>query len=95
LSAPKCLHHPEAEISNDLVENIIRPVAIGRKNFLFAGSARTAETIAMLYTIVASCKLNGVDPQTYIATVLEKIHGWKEKNLHQLLPVNFHATFKS
>jgi len=90
-----CLQHSEAQISNNLVENIIRPVAIGRKNYMFAGSARAAETIAMLYTIVASCKLNGVDPQTYIATVLEKIHGWKEKDLHQLLPVNFHATFKS
>jgi len=49
----------------------------------------------MLYTIVASCKLNGVDPQTYIATVLEKNPRLKEKDLHQLLPVNFHATFKS
>ncbi|MBK6932440.1 MAG: transposase [Saprospirales bacterium] len=49
------------EIDNNLVENIIRPIAIGRKNYLFAGSHESAQRAAMIYTFFAACKHQGID----------------------------------
>jgi transposase len=61
------------EIDSNVVERMIRPIALGRKNALFAGSDGGGEHWAIAASLIETCKLNGVDPQTYIADVLAKI----------------------
>jgi hypothetical protein len=75
-------------LDNTLVERALRGVSLGRKNFLFAGSDKGAMTAATIYTIVATCKLNGVEPFAYLADVLTKIETgtWPHGCLHELLP---------
>ena len=51
------------EVDNNLVENVIRPLAVGRKNYLFAGSHAAAERAAVVYSLLGTCKLHGVNPQ--------------------------------
>src|SRR6202012_2511194 len=58
-------------IDNNPVENCIRPVAIGRKNYLFAGSHEAAGRSAMLYSLLGTCKLHGINPSTWLKNVLE------------------------
>ena len=77
------------EIDNNLVENIIRPAAIGRKNYLFAGSHDSARRTAMFYTFFAACKHHGVDPENWLADVLSRIHDHKVSQLHELFPQNW------
>ena len=60
--------HSHLHIDNNAVENAIRPVALGRKNYLFAGSHESAQRIAMMYTITATCKKLSIDPQHYMNT---------------------------
>ena len=55
------------------IENKIRPVALGRKNYLFAGSHNGAKRTAMFYTFFANCQLNGVNPDKWLSKVLEVI----------------------
>ena len=77
------------EIDNNLVENIIRPVAIGRKNYLFAGSHEAAQRTAMIYTFFAACKHQGIDPEIWLTDVLNRIHDHKVSQLHELMPQNW------
>jgi transposase len=77
------------EIDNNLVENIIRPAAIGRKNYLFAGSHEAAQRTAVFYTFFAACKHHGIDPEKWLADVLNRIHGHKVSKLHELFPQNW------
>jgi len=76
------------EIDNNLVENAIRPIALGRKNYLFAGSKRGAERAAMFYSFLGTCKLNNVNPFDWLKKVLEVIPEHKVNKLHELLPQN-------
>lgn len=71
------------EIDNNLVENQIRPVAIGRKNYLFAGSHDAARRHAMLYSFIATCKLRGIDPESWLSDVLVRIQDHKVNKLHE------------
>ena len=75
-------------IDNNPIENSIRPVALGRKNYLFAGSHQAAENAAMFYSLFATCKINNVEPYEWLKTVLEKIPTHKANTLYELLPVN-------
>jgi len=77
------------EIDNNLVENIIRPIAIGRKNYLFAGSHESAQRAAMIYTFFAACKHQGIDPETWLTDVLNRIHDHSVSRLHELMPHNW------
>lgn len=77
------------EIDNNLVENAIRPVAIGRKNYLFAGSHNGARRAAMLYSLLGTCKVNDVNPFEWLKDVLFKIQDYKITNLHELLPAQW------
>lgn len=61
------------EIDNNLIENAIRPTAIGRKNWLFIGEARAGERSAILYTIIECCRRRGLDPLTYLRDVFTKL----------------------
>ncbi len=76
-------------MDNNLAENQIRPVALGRKNFMFAGSHNGAERAAMMYSFLGSCKLNGVNPQDWLTHVLTVIPGHKANKLEDLLPHKF------
>jgi transposase len=81
--------HGQIEIDNNLVENAIRPLAIGRKNYLFAGSHDAAEMTAAMYSFMATCKKNGVDEFEWLKDVFTRIQSHKQKDLYQLLPNNW------
>lgn len=74
------------EIDNNLVENAIRPVAIGRKNYLFAGSHNGARRAAMLYSFLGACKINGINPFEWLRNTIEKIPAHPVNKLSELLP---------
>jgi transposase len=76
------------EIDNNAAENAMRPIALGRKNWLFAGSDNGGRTAANIYTITETCKINKINPQKYLAKVLSVIQGYKVKNIDELLPWN-------
>ena len=77
------------EIDNNLVENAIRPVALGRKNYLFAGSHQAAQRGAVIYSLIATCRLNKVNPEKWLAEVLSRLPDTKQSQLDDLLPHNF------
>lgn len=81
--------HGQMEIDNNLVENAVRPFAIGRKNFLFAGSHQAAEMAAGMYSFMASCKKNKINEFVWLKDVFERIQSHKQKDLYQLLPSNW------
>lgn len=75
------------EIDSNIVERAIRPIALNRKNALFAGSDGGAENWAIVASLIETCKLNGVDPQAYMADVLVKIvNGHLASKLDELMP---------
>ena len=76
-------------IDNNPVENSIRPVAIGRKNYLFAGSHEAAQRSAMLYSLLGTCKLNGINPFIWLREILRRIASHPINKIHELLPQNF------
>jgi hypothetical protein len=61
------------EIDNNLVENAIRPTAVGKKNWLFFGDAQAGQRSAVLYTIIENCRRRGVEPFTYLRDVLTRL----------------------
>lgn len=81
--------HGQIEIDNNLVENAIRPLAIGRKNYLFAGSHDAAEMTAAMYSFMSTCKKNGVNEMEWLTDVMDRIQDHKHKDLYQLLPNNW------
>ena len=76
----------ELEIDNNLVENAIRPVALGRKNYLFAGSHQAAYRAGMIYSLLASCKHNGIEPNAWLKNILRILPDYKANRLYELLP---------
>lgn len=79
-----------AEIDNNIAERSIRGIAVGRKNWLFAGSRAGGERAAAIYSVIETCKLNGIEPQAYIAETLEKIAGnWPASRWDELMPWNW------
>jgi len=64
----------------------MRPVAIGRKNYLFAGNHEAAQRNAMIYTFVNACKLHGVNPEVWLEDVLGRLHNHSMQRLEELLP---------
>lgn len=81
------LESGEVEIDNNLIENTIRPIALGRKNYLFAGSHDAAQNAAMIYSFMATCKLNNIDPTKWLINVLNVINDTKVSELESLLPL--------
>ncbi len=77
-------------IDNNLIENSIRPIAIGRKNYLFAGSHDAAQRSAMIYSFVGTCKKLQIDPQAWFEDVLSHLPYFKKNDdLTILLPANW------
>lgn len=78
--------HGELEIDNNPIENSIRPIALGRKNYLFAGSHDAAQRSAMIYSFFATCKANDVEPYAWLKDTLTRIADHKVNKLYELLP---------
>ena len=76
-------------LDNNPAEQALRFVAIGRKNYLFAGSERGAERAAAFYTLIETAKLNGLDPEAYLRDVLTRLADHPTKRLAELLPWNW------
>jgi transposase len=84
------LEHGETRLDNNLVENAIRPSAIGKKNWLFIGHPDAGQRSAILYSLVISCQRRGVDPLAYLRDVLRRLPTMTTKDdLNALLPVNW------
>ena len=84
------------EIDNNLLENEIRPFAIGRKNWLFLGSPRGAEAACMFYSFIQTAKANGLDPAIYLTNMLEKLPYCRtEADFEKLLPWHLKAELQA
>jgi len=79
-------------IDNNAAERGLRPIGVGRRNWLFAGSHAGGETMARALTLIESAKLNGLNPQTYLTDVLARINDHKITRLVELLPWNWKPT---
>ena len=76
------------EIDNNAAERALRTVALGRKNFLFAGSDAGGDRAAAIYSLIGSAKLNDLDPEAYLRFVIERIADYRISQLDDLLPWN-------
>ncbi|MFT4463688.1 MAG: IS66 family transposase, partial [Sodalis sp. (in: enterobacteria)] len=77
-----------AEIDNNIAENALRVISLGRKNYLFFGSDSGGDRAALMYTLIGSCKLNGVEPEAYLRHVLAIIADHPINKIKELLPWN-------
>ncbi len=71
---------------NNLIENTIRPICVGKKNYLFAGNHQGARNAAMIYSLLGTCKLNNVNPREWLTDVLTRLPDCKQSELEDLLP---------
>ncbi len=83
----KYLEDGMLEIDNNPVERAIRPVAIGRKNFMFAGSEEGAKNLAIMYSFYGTCRAQGIEPFQWSKNTLEKIPDYDPKLIEELLPM--------
>ena len=74
------------EIDNNLCENAIRPTAIGKKNFLFIGHPEAGARSAMVYSILGSCRRQGINPAQYLQDILKRLPDLKAKDIASLPP---------
>jgi len=82
----RCLNHGEVEIDTNLVENRVRPIAIGRKNYLFVGSHEVTQRVATLYSLLNTCTLHGVNQREWLVDMLTRINTIAEEEMYTLLP---------
>ena len=80
------LSNGQIEIDNNAAERSLRTVALGRKNYLFAGSDAGGERAALIYTLIGTARLNGINPQDYLAYVIERIADHPINRVNELLP---------
>jgi len=85
----RCLEQGMFHLDNNVIENKIRPLALGRKNYLFAGSHKAAQRIAMIYSFFATCSIHNINPRDWLTYTMEKINNTKLSELDNLLPQNF------
>jgi transposase len=78
-------------MTNNAAERELRAIAIGRRNWTFAGSDEGGRRAATLYTLIATAKLNDVDPQAWLADVLARMLDYPAKRIGDLLPWNWHT----
>ena len=92
IALTRFLDDGRAEVDNNIAERAMRSVAIGRKNWLFAGSEAGGERAAAIYSVIETAKLNGIEPQAYIGDVIAKIaDGWPASRWDELMPWNWAA----
>jgi transposase len=85
------LKEPEIEIDNNLVENAIRPTALGKKNWLFFGDAEAGERSAIIYSIIESCRRHGIEPYTYLHDVLTRLPSMTNRQIKDVVPKTWAA----
>ena len=78
-------------IDNNWVENQIRPWALGRSNWLFAGSLRSGKRAAAIMSLIQTAKMNGLEPYAYLKDVLNRLPTHQNNRLDELLPHNWQA----
>jgi transposase len=83
------LRDPRYQIDNNLVENAIRPTAVGRRRWLFIGHPDAGWRSAVIYSILASCRRRGIDPEDYLTDVLRRVPTHKINQIDELLPANW------
>ena len=76
-------------MSNNAAERAVRCVAVGRKNWTFAGSDEGGHRAAAIYTLIETAKLNGIDPQAWLADVLARLPDHPARRISELLPWNW------
>ena len=86
------LHDGRVEIDNNAAERSIRGIALGRKNYLFAGSNTGGQRAAAIYSLIETCKLNGLDPEAWLRDVLTRIADHPINRVAELLPWNCTAS---
>jgi len=87
----KYVYEGRVEIDNNLVENAIRPTAIGKKNWMFIGHPDAGQRAAILYTILENCKRQGINPREYLLDVLGKLPSLKSHQTEDLTPARWAA----
>jgi transposase len=85
------VHDGRIEIDNNTAERSIRGIALGRKNYLFAGSDTGGDRAAAIYSLIETCKLNAIDPEAYLRDILTRIADHKINRIAELLPWNWAA----
>jgi hypothetical protein len=85
----RCLDDPRLALDNNPAERALRCVAIGRKNYLFAGSDAGGRRAAAIYSLIKTAKLNGINPQLYLANLLARIADHPARRIAELLPWNW------
>jgi transposase len=83
------LRDPRYQIDNNLIENAIRPTAVGRKRWLFIGHPDAGWRSAVIYSILVSCRRRGIDPEDYLTDILRRLPGHKINQIDELLPANW------
>jgi transposase len=92
LALNRCFDDGRLNLDNNPVERALRGVAIGRKNYLFAGSDAGGERAAAMYSLIETAKLNGIDPEAYLRDVLARIADHPNNRIVELLPWNWLPT---
>ena len=92
-SLQKFLENPKIKLDNNISERALRIIAVGRKNYLFAGTKQAGENLAVLQSLVQTCKLHQVNPQKYLADVLIRIQTHPQSKIAQLHPKNWKKLF--
>jgi transposase len=87
----RCLTHPLAELSNNLAENSMRPIAVGRKNWLHIGSRQAGPKVAAILSVVESCRRLGVPVRAYLAAVLPGLEKRTLRQVAELTPARWAA----
>jgi hypothetical protein len=82
------LENGSIPVHNNRAERTIRPVAMGRKSWLFAGSQAAGTRAAQIMSLLETAKMNGLEPHAWLTDVLSRLPSWPEKRLHELLPLN-------
>jgi transposase len=88
------LNDGRIELSNNLVENRFRKLALGRKNWMFTKTEEGAKNLAAVYSILGTCELNGINPFDYLGNLLEKLPARMSNDIDDLLPMNWKPSAK-
>jgi len=87
--------YPYARLDNNVAERAIRPLAIGRKNWLFVGSEDGGKSAAILFSLVQSCRAAGANPREYLEDVMRRLMSHNSQKLYELLPDQWLKTYKA
>ncbi|END8649803.1 transposase domain-containing protein, partial [Escherichia coli] len=83
-----------AEADNNTAERALRAVCLGKKNYMFFGNDHGGERGALLYGLIGTCRLNGIDPEAYLRHILSVLPEWPSNRVEELLPWNVVLTNK-